>query len=548
LTYLTKNDLDKIDRDLESFIPTDLLRPVFLDQVLIHLLFIAEIGEKTNSIGKLDHAALSIAVNWAYEYCKPNIARNLNLDYNPENYRLALKIYHQARNYNAISGIMSLLYKGKLQGILSNNEVITELACPFDVGIAVADVTLFGSDDPTNQPPDNSHIVAYFKDLNRRKVGPMRLQYTISNTFFSDFKSLIHSASEHNWQLPATVDLGGYSLGDFRCLAETLSTFAQIHHFSSAAAPTQNLSLENIFFNSLLKASSRHNWLRILAKFSGLGYLKVKTIIADITLDSRTLGQSSRRPDLICTPFLPLTSDTLVLSNRLALEGNWERNIWKHLSILRPSTHSKISTEKEDAQIKWLNKTFNPDEQNPSIKIIPRLNVLRKTDLDLLVLNTDLKFGLAMQLKWPYGPAYFRDMQKVWEEFERGIEKLEIALNWLREHPPALIQKSGLSKQQLQDFRFEGMLLSKNSTGFGWLDYRNDIPICSDRFVRWAMYEKKIQLNRLWELASSYAFKPKENIHYTKKTITPQFGNLKFSAPIAFNLLDPFNPLTDIDW
>jgi len=121
-------------------------------------------------------------------------------------------------------------------------------------------------------------------------------------------------------------------------------------------------------------------------------------------------------------------------------------------------------------------------------------------------------------------------------------------LPWLRGLSQSVVQKSKLSEEQLLGFRFEAILLSKNSIGFGWLDYRQDIPICSERFLKWALIDQMVSLQRFWELASIYAFKPEEGIHYRPKIIRPQFGNIVFSAPIAFTPLGPMNVANDIRW
>lgn len=223
-------------------------------------------------------------------------------------------------------------------------------------------------------------------------------------------------------------------------------------------------------------------------------------------------------------------------------------SLWKLLSVTKPTIHSTLSTSKEQRQIEGLISLLASFSHTAQLKILPRLNVQNKTDLDLLVLDVPNKFGLAVQLKWPYGPAYYRDMQKVWEEFDKGVEKLSLTLPWLRGIPQVVVQKSGLRAEQLREFRFESLLLSKNSTGFGWLTYRSDIPICSERFVRWALIDRKVSLQRFWELAAKYAFRPKENVHYRSKIIKPQFGNILFSAPTAFNVLGQFDPTNDIDW
>lgn len=545
---MLKSDLDALNAELDAFVPRAALASLPLDRVLCHLFFIAEIGEKTQTIKKLDLAAMDIAVGWSYAFCLDAEQRRLNLSFEDSLFRFALDVYHQARHYNAVSGIMYLLYKGKLVGKRIDNLIETELGVSYDLAMAAADVELFGSDDPTFSLPNNSEISLHYAKCNRRKSAFRQLKYTLPDDLFTCVLGLVHEASDRNWQLDPSLDVGGYSLGDFRRLIEALAAFAQIHHYCNAAAPSQEIPINQIWLNSLLKLASRERWVRLLSRLSKLDAKSVDLILSDITYDPALRAPGKPRPDLMSTPFFSLSTDTLVLSNRLALEGNWERNFWKSLSVTKPSIHSPLSTLKEKRQIDVLTALLASSTHSAQLMILPPMKVQKDTDLDLLVLDLPRNFGLAIQLKWPYGPAYYRDMQKVWEEFDKGVEKLALTLPWLRGIPLVVVQKSGLSHAQLRDFRFEAMLLSKNSTGFGWLNYRSDIPICSERFMKWALIDKKVSLQRFWELSAKYAFKPKENVHYRSKVVKPSFGNIQFSAPTAFNVLRQFEPMNDVDW
>lgn len=548
MTTLTKRELDELDSELDSYVPSAELVPLPLDRVLSHLLFLAEIGEKTKTIAKLDHAALDISVGWAHKFCKKVDPRKLNVEFDHKLFNMVIEIYNQARHYNAVSGIMSLLYKGKLVGNRIDSVIETQLGASYDLGMAVAESELFGPNDPTRPLPDNSEISSHYAKCVRRKNGYRKLKYTLPDELFIGVQRLVHEISENNWQLDPNLDVGGYSLADYRRLMEALATFGQIHHYCNAAPPLQEIPLKDIWFNSLLKMTSKTKWIRLLKRLSGLDSETIVRIFSDIVYDPRTGAQKNPKPDLISTPLFPISADLFVLSNRLAFEGNWERNFWKRLSITKPTIHSALSTSKELRQIEDLVALLASIPNTAHLKLLPRLRVQKKTDLDLLVLDIPSRFGLALQLKWPYGPAYYRDMQKVWEELDKGVENLILALPWLYNVPQALVQKSQLSEEYLREFRFKALLLSRNSVGFGWMNYRSDIPICSERFLKWALVEKKVSLEQFWELAARYAYKPKENVHYSSKVIRPKFGSIEFSAPTAFNVLARFDEAIDIDW
>lgn len=545
---LNRSDLDALDGELERFVPRSALSKITLERLLSHLLFLAEIGEKTRTIEKLDHAALDIAVGWAFQFCKPSNHRKLNLNFDESLFATAKNIYDQARHYEAVSGIMFLLYNGKLVGQRTEDLIQTQLAVPYDLAMAVAESELFGSSDPAFVMPDTAAISSHYSKCNRRQKGNRIVSYTFSDDLFQCVLKLINEMNHGSWHLDPSLDAGGYTLGHCRQFAESLAAFAQIHHYCNAAPPSQEILLKHISFNSLLKVSSRVGWTNLLSRMSGLEKNTARALLTDLTYEPERRAKNKPKPDLISTPFFAISDDLLMLSNRLAFESSWERNFWKLLSISKPEIHSSLSTLKEKRQIDGIVAILKDTHDMNNIVVLPRINVQNKTDLDLLILDVPNKFGLALQLKWPYGPAYYRDMKKVWEEFSKGLEKLRLTLPWLREIPDVLIRKSELSEAQLREFRFEAMLLSKNSIGFGWIEHSCDIPICSERFLQWALVDQKVTLQRFWSLSSMYSFKPKENVHYVPKLLKVKFGKIRFTAPTAFNVLSQFDPPNDVEW
>jgi len=409
-------DLKRLDSDLDSFVPTAELSKLHLESVVCHLLFLSEIGEKTGTIEKLDHNAIDIAVSWAHFACKAVNSRRLNVEFERGAFRFATSLYHQARSYHAISSVMYLLFKNKLSGRRSGNIVETELAQSFDISMAAAESILFTADDPTFTLPDNAAIASHYAKCKRREIGNRRLQYTLPPELFETVLRLIHEITDHNWQLDPTFDVGGYSLAEYRRFSECLAALAQIHHYCNAAAPLQKVPLNSIWFNTLLKMMSKARWQKLISRLTGLGSEVVNNIIDDITFDKDLLRKKKHGAGLLSLPFLSLTTDLLVLSNRAAFESNAERNYWKLLSIVKPSIHSKLSLAKEGLQLQELETLLRSCPATADLKFLTRFNVQNDTNLDLLLLDATNKFGLALELKWPYGPAYFREMENVWED------------------------------------------------------------------------------------------------------------------------------------
>lgn len=546
--FLQKPDLEALDKELDGFVPSATLSERTSDELLFHLYLLADVGEKTKTIQRLDWSALDFATTWILTHSKPANHRKLKLTFDEEVWKIAIKVYGQARNYRRVSDVMRLLFKNKMHGRRTNNHIDTELNAAYDIGMAATESYLFSANDPTaSLPADRSSIENYLSRCKPQLQPNQKLKTTIPKDLLQALVKLLSQAKELSWQLDPEIDFGGYKLSQFRLISEWLCAYAMIQHSCNSDVPLQSVALKHIRVNSQLKVLSRERWIKLLSNLTGLDVEKTELILTDLTM-SKSLKLSDYKIQAASLPFVEISDGILLLSNRIAMEGNSERNHWQLLSCLRKGIFNVVSTRKEEKQIKELCSLFSGSAKGKDYLFVPTIPVGKETNIDLLVLDRISKFGLVMQLKWPFGPSYLREMQTVWEELQKGQKKLEVSLDWARSLPSQFTGRIEIPASELKEFQFEGIVVSRNSIGFGWSEYRQDIPICSERLLEWALQHKGLSLKQLWLFAGSYSYKLIQNTHFEQTDRTFKFGNITVTEHISFKVLKDFDPLTDIPW
>lgn len=268
--------------------------------------------------------------------------------------------------------------------------------------------------------------------------------------------------------------------------------------------------------NDVVKVLQRSGWDEKLADLSGLSRHVVGLILDDLTYDAELYKDGRKQPDVTYQPFFALRSRLLALSNQLVMLSNAERNLWDLISVIRPDVHSVLRNKKE---IWWL-KQLTPRLESYGLRVFGPIKFAhngRRSDIDLLLIDTKLRFGLGCQLKWLTHPDRIRDVKYTDDELLKGVRQAELSLEWLNSGANRLQDLTGIAANELAGYEFKAAVVSKNTLGSAWT-YKPGIPVLSEQLFDWVLgapHHKS--LRTLWQVGEERRYMPRRGKHYRRK-------------------------------
>ena len=279
--------------------------------------------------------------------------------------------------------------------------------------------------------PDTRSLLA--KLLSKATVeGALALRYPDDSELFSHLRDIYDRRLAVAFRRKPALDLGGYSLGEFRRFFAVLLSLCSVHEYLCDAWSQMRGRFPA---ESSVMVRPLAEWTSLITGLSSLPEDEVRLMIADLTFGT------IRALDIYISPFVPtLDGKTLFLIPHFILNSRAEENILRVCSYARPQYYSVIANAKEEEMREEIKQALPeryavsgplklPDEALPDLDIALR---------DLA--NPSLLIG---ELKW------LRKSTRVLEHLDRDAE-LEEGFRQLRDirhfldASPDFLQKSGL--------------------------------------------------------------------------------------------------------
>jgi hypothetical protein len=183
--------------------------------------------------------------------------------------------------------------------------------------------------------------------------------------------------------------------------------------------------------------------MELISEYSGLAASIVERILPDLIFGAFA------SQDLQMTPFVPLADDNSLLGvvPHFPLQSNWEENILRVCSYVRPKIYSQTSLTKEGEMRDRLRSTVKP----PCLVSGP-LNLGKGIpDLDLLIEDAASGTILLAELKWPRKPYSPREFPQRDSEIRKGIAQIKAIKSFLTANPGFLVDR-GYVQRSLCDY------------------------------------------------------------------------------------------------
>lgn len=561
MVLLGKQQLIELDRKIDDAIPYFELLSYPRDVALIHLLrFFEDYGriyalksprsadpQVYAATLKSGQDAMQFAVIWIYQHC-PLASPKTNLGMLKDAYVQAGQLHEAAMRYSNVWDLMALLQRGRAVGEVEGDGIVRLRFSNSEAeDVEVASYLVAPPDDPSLRDDiydiaNELHPATFLEDVIIRRHASGTIKYYVPDEVFGRVADQQRRLLSSKWELGAAWDLGGYTFAQFREFWVALLTFSFIHGWVCMNSGTKGGAL-----NDVVKVLQRRGWEEKLAGLSGLSNRVVGLILDDVTYDAELYEEGKKQPDVTCQPFFPLRSQLLALSNQLVMLSNAERNLWDLISVVRPEIHSVLRNEKEG----WWLRHLTPRLESYGLKVLGPIKFAhngRPSDLDLLIIDSNLRFGLGCQLKWLTHPDRIRDVKYADDELLKGVKQAELSLEWLNSRTSRLQDLTGITMSDLATYDFKAAVVSKNTLGSSWT-YKPGIPILSERLLDWVLgapHHKS--LRALWEVGEERRYMPQRGKHFIDEDSTVEFGGVRFvGEKTSMRVKKAWNPAEDID-
>ena len=552
---ITEQELLELDSKIDSSIAVQRLLSQPRDIALIHLLRYFEdyVRDYAPTVSdpesyqvalKNGQNGMHFAVQWIFRYCPPPTSQR-PYETHDETYRQAHDLHKSAMDYSMIWDLLTMVWRKRAVAEQEGDTVRIEYANQVMVDGEMADRFIGTSDNPgvgVDSLNSAGAPHAFVQKIRAQPDSKGNVKYSVPASTFDEVAGHWRRQASQLWELGETWDLGGYTVSQFRDFWIGLLTLCWIHFWACLSSGKQGGDLDNTVIILPLE-----EWTERLAGNCGLDAKTTDTIIGDLIFDAGLYKPGAKQPDVTYQPFFRLHSDILALSNWLVLLSSHERNIWDLVSIKRPKIHSVLRNKKEQVwlvELKTLLEPYGLSLYGPISFAFGSQN----SDLDLLVLDSASKFGLCCQLKWLTTPDRIKDVQYTENELSNGLTQAELSLGWVTSLPTKLQDLVGLSSDELGQYEFQALVLSKNTIGSGWI-HTSGIPIVNERLLMWVLGEPhRKSLRTLWQIGEERRYLPKRGKHFRDEDIKVEFAGVNFLGKnMGAKLIGAWDPAQDID-
>ena len=554
--YASKSEIDALDQLIDRRIPHFPLLARQKDQALFHLLlqfeqYIEIIGQLTDLNVRRNryrnlYNGLNHAVQWIYRFC-PRPAQNSQPQFNRDTFLEADDLLvGAATDYAVLWAQLSLLQRNRNRcRKLGPDFYQISSASLQDQEMEAARQMILSADEPIKfedasilSRRDVTYISKNIK-INRRSDDG--LKYSFAPTVFSHINNGLKSKKMFAWSMDPSWDLGGYTYQQLRQFWSALQALCLIHEL--ALAKITNEKKRYLF---RIKQQNFEEWTRELSQRSQLPAKITRQIINDLIYDPELYQPGKAKAHVMYQPFFRFDNGKLGASNKIVQISRIDRNAWTLLSIIRPERHSELRNYKEKFWIDSIEKNILPLK----LDCFPQINFKfenKPGDIDLLIMDPNSRFGLVCQLKWLTSTDDVKGVASDDKQIGEGIEQAARSLRWVRSSLDVLAQRIQINLDDLRQYEFQPLVISKDSLASGYLD--NDaIPVISQDLFDWVLGKPHHRdLQALWQVARSKSYLPKRGVHFQTIAVPLKWGELEFSLEaIGFKLIKRWEPENDI--
>jgi hypothetical protein len=306
--------------------------------------------------------------------------------------------------------------------------------------------------------------IAHLVQNGSKAEGPLSFSYGKPRRLWQLIYTTQLEALDALFRRNERLDLGGYTIGDFKRFYAGLLAVCAVHE---NACHLRGLMEQRYPFDSAVLVKKREKWNELLSEITLLQPAKVDLVIRDLSF-----GETSVM-DLYVHPFIPLSkeSDLLGIVPHFPLNSRADENIIRVCSHLRPEIHDALSQTKEDEMRDELAASSRPGLWLRGPRLLPE----PLPDIDLIIEEVATSSVVIAELKWLRKTIRPTEHSARQEEFLNGITQLKKIGGFLQNNP-GFLQDKGDVKQDLRNvLNLHYILIARDY--FVWVDPAKGYPV-----------------------------------------------------------------------
>ncbi len=324
------------------------------------------------------------------------------------------------------------------------------------------------------------------------------LKYQTDKFILNSFEKYARETLNLQAILDDSWSLGSYSIGDFRAAWIQINKLSFIHMFAFLSSYQKYGNYDPGFNNALFRIR-KNNLIKCIKKHTGLNELVISEIIRDLTYD-----YTIPHMDIIYQPLIEINNSEIFLSPLLIIRSMIDRNFQALLTKLprRKREYGRLKNLKEDKMINDLTSLFKKFGFKFESKITLKENKQIKTDIDLLIWDDTYKDFLVIELKWFYGPDSTQELFNHDQQFNEGIRKTKICIDFLERNKDSFFQKLDIPNTR-NNKNIYGIILSKMGTPSPFID-DPDFPVIEEMDFLVMLEKGKARVSILYKMIISF--------------------------------------------
>jgi len=538
---LSTAKLELLDEDLDRGIPVLILADISKESALLNfsrnftyysLKTLQPLSLESKQIIDRNLDTFDIMVKWITQHCRSEAKFSVR-SINDKVLKTTTDLFQIASKFSAVNDIMNILWsdwrdvtvdsEGKY--CISYKSELAEQQEIANLRISVPE-SPYGEIEP-------SLLTTIRVGLQIKQKNNL-LNYRISDHLFKITKERIITKMQSPWDLNGNMLFDGYSVDELHEFWLAISAFSFLHGLACLDA----LSKNSAPINSFVPINKKNEWVTKITHWTGLPRKKINTIFDHLTLNSELMLKAGKKINPSYQPFIKL-GEFVILNTSIVMISNAERNCWDLLSVRNSTVFDRLSSLKEAHFIDDLSARF----QTLGYEVL-RIKV-DTGDVDLLVLDWNDNFMLALQTKCQMAADRIKPHQV--NEVKKGQIQISNGVNWMKQNLEIVSQKLNLKIKQLEKFRLEPLVLTKNNMFLGYLP--NETPILNEPLLFWIINAPhKRSLKTAWEVAKAQSYLPKKGVHFNSRQTSLEFASKKFSIVSLPPTTTEWTPEHDIDF
>jgi hypothetical protein len=450
--------------------------------------------------------ALQFALRWIDELPNNNFRIPEEIDW--DLYGYAQDFFFLAQNYYRVIGPFTLYSRGLATATFIDENTIRFARDPRE---SVFDVLgLIKTQDPMRSLVRRDRIPKKIEEELERVLMSAKPHGSQSIAYKVNYKNLAPSIGY--WfnemtkatYLPDDWSIKGVSAVELRRFFASIKSFCLVH-----LRCTSRLDLlaqvEAVAAASALLTKRSDDWIRFMARCSGISYEKVQTIIDVLTYD-----RNMEKRDISLQPFVKIVDDNLTICPYLIYNGNLERNF---LALIAKKFKSEYDRQSYVFEERMIDRCANIAEKrkwafSSNHKIIGTKSL---ADIDAAFYDSSSRCVLICQLKAVIPPSEPSEVLERAEREREGIGQAKLIKEFAEQSPELLWQSCFDNLDYPLPKIFHAVLL-QGSFGSSH-SLINGIPSLELEHFN-EMVEKYDPLLKLCEHISSFSYLPKREVDY----------------------------------